>query len=133
MNKTTASSVLFALLGACTLNSCIWLPIQQQFTRDQYPGERPPMVIAEVNGKPAHNNWLKVDQHMLPPAAHQITDIEKASDGLPLGIPSEFSNIVISPYHPHYQLDYTNIPVGSKVWDPYTGKPFYIGRTYTFN
>lgn len=133
MNKTSATSVILALLGACTLSSCIWQPIQQQFTRDQYPGQRPPSVISEVNGKPAHTNWLKVDEHMLPPASYQIEKIENAPDGLPYGIPSEFSNIVISPYYPYYQLDYTNVPVGSKVWDPYTRKPFYISRTYTFN
>lgn len=133
MNKTSTTSILITLLGACALSSCIWQPIQQQFTRDQYPGQRPPAVITEENGKPAHNNWLKVDEHMLPPASHQTTNIKKADDGLPLGIPSEFSNIVISPYYPHYQLDYTDVPVGAKVWDPYTRQPFYIGRTYTFN
>ncbi len=132
MNIRT-TGILLAALSSSLLPSCIWQPIVQQFTRDTYPGERPPMVIADVNGKPASENWLKVDETMLPPAAHMTSHIDKAADGIPYGIPSEFSDIVISPYEPHYQLDYTDVPVGSKVWDPYTRKPFYISRTYTFN
>ena len=34
MNKTSTTSILITLLGACTLSSCIWQPIQQQFTRE---------------------------------------------------------------------------------------------------
>lgn len=132
MNIRT-SIILLAALSSSVLPSCIWQPIMQQFTRDTYPGTRPPMVIADVNGKPASENWLKIDDTMLPPAAHMTSDIKRASDGIPYGIHSEYSDIVISPYEPHYQLDYTDIPVGSKVWDPYTRKPFYISRTYTFN
>ncbi|MBR5888206.1 MAG: hypothetical protein IKZ07_08360 [Akkermansia sp.] len=121
------------VLGCTLLSSCIWQPIIQNFTRDQYPGPRPPMVIADKDGSPASNKWLKVDDNMLPPSTHIIGSLEYAEDGLPYGLTSEFSNVVISPYAPHYQLDYTGIEVGSKVWDPYTRKAFYIKRTYTFN
>lgn len=91
------------------------------------------MVIADLNGKPAKQTWLTVDEHMLPLSTSNLGKIEYAQDGLPYGLTSEFSNIVISPYAPHYQLDYTGVKVGSKVWDPYTRKPFYIKRAYTFN
>jgi hypothetical protein len=91
------------------------------------------MVIADKDGKPAHTNWLKQDEFMLPPSSHLTRQIDTADDGIPYGIPSEYSNVIISPYAPHYQLDYTGISVGDKVWDPYTKKPFYISRTYTFN
>ncbi len=129
-NKTI---ITIAILGCSMLSSCIWQPIMQTFTRDQYPGERPPMVILDVDGKPASNNWQQVDEDVLPPSSHMNGRITHADDGIPYGLTSEFSNIVISPYEPHYQLDYTGVPVGSKVWDPYTRKPFYIKRAYTFN
>ena len=129
-NKTI---ITIAILGCSMLSSCIWQPIMQTFTRDQYPGERPPMVILDVDGKPASNNWQQVDEDVLPPSSHMNGRITHADDGIPYGLTSEFSNIVISPYEPHYQLDYTGVPVGSKVWDPYTRKPFYIKRHYTIN
>ena len=129
-NKTI---ITIAILGCSMLSSCIWQPIMQTFTRDQYPGERPPMVILDVDGKPASNNWQQVDEDVLPPSSHMNGRITHADDGIPYGLTSEFSNIVISPYEPHYQLDYTGVPVGAKVWDPYTRKPFYIKRAYTFN
>ncbi|MBR5895532.1 MAG: hypothetical protein IKZ13_08325 [Akkermansia sp.] len=129
-NKTI---ITIAILGCSMLSSCIWQPIMQTFTRDQYPGERPPMVILDVDGKPASNNWQQIDEDVLPPSSHMNGRITHADDGIPYGLTSEFSNIVISPYEPHYQLDYTGVPVGSKVWDPYTRKPFYIKRAYTFN
>ena len=58
MNIRT-SIILLAALSSSILPSCIWQPIMQTFTRDTYPGTRPPMVIADVNGKPASENWLK--------------------------------------------------------------------------
>ena len=122
-----------AVFASVMLSSCIWQPIMQNFSRDEYPGPRPPMVILDNNGKPASNNWLKADENMLPLSTHVSSSMEHAEDGLPYGLNSEFSNIVVSPYAPHYQLDYTGVNVGSKVWDPYTRKPFYIKRTYTFN
>ncbi|MDO5470857.1 MAG: hypothetical protein Q4F38_06110 [Akkermansia sp.] len=132
MNKRTLSLVL-ALLSCGMLSSCIHQIFIQKFTRDEYPGTRPPMVIPDAGGKPAHTNWQKEDEFMLPPSSHLTRKIDTASDGIPYGLPSEFSNIITSPHAPHYLLDYTGIPVGSKVWDPYTRKPFYISRTYTFN
>ena len=131
--KTHKRLLTLTLLGSCMLSSCIWQPFIQKFTRDDFPGARPPMVIADVNGKPAKQNWLKADEHMLPLSTSRLGQIEHAEDGIPYGLTSEFSNIVISPYAPHYQLDYTGVKVGSKVWDPYTRKPFYIKRAYTFN
>lgn len=131
--KTRKCLLLLTLLGCNMLSSCIWQPFLQTFTRDEFPGARPPMVIADINGKPAKQTWLTVDEHMLPLSTSNLGKIEYAQDGLPYGLTSEFSNIVISPYSPHYQLDYTGVKVGSKVWDPYTRKPFYIKRAYTFN
>ena len=131
--KTRKRLLSLTLLSSSMLSSCIWQPFIQTFTRDNFPGARPPMVIADANGKPAKQNWLTVDEHMLPLSTSNLGKIEYAEDGLPYGLISEFSNIVISPYAPHYQLDYTGVKVGSKVWDPYTRKPFYIKRAYTFN
>ena len=132
MNKRTVSLILTLVTGSM-LSSCIWQPVIQKFTRDEYPGNRPPMVIADKDGKPAHTNWLKQDEFMLPPSSHLTRQISTAEDGIPYGIPSEYSNVIISPHAPHYQLDYTGVAVGAKVWDPYTKKPFYISRAYTFN
>ncbi len=131
--KTRTFILTLATLCTATLSSCIWQPIMQNFSRDEYPGPRPPKVIPDENGKPAGNNWLKADENMLPLSTKVSNSLEYAEDGLPYGLTSEFSNVVISPYAPHYQLDYTGVPVGTKVWDPYTRKPFYIKRTYTFN
>lgn len=122
-----------AALCALTLSSCIFQQIAGNFTRDVYPGERPPHVIADNNGQPATQNWAKIDPDALPPAGALSGYNKTADDGLPYGLPCEFSGIVTSPYAPHYQLDYTNAKVGDKVWDPYTRKPFYIPRLYTFN
>ena len=69
----------------------------------------------------------------LPPSGHLDGRIEYAEDGLPFALPCEFSNVLVSPYEPHYQLDYTNSKVGDKVWDPYTKKAFYIPRFMTIN
>ena len=122
-----------AAFSAMTLSSCIFQQVAGHFTRDVYPGERPPHVIADNNGQPASNDWIKIDPNALPPAGALINRIETAADGLPYGLPCEFAGVITSPYAPHYQLDYTNAKVGSKVWDPYTRKPFYIPRLYTFN
>ena len=119
----------------CTLgfSSCIFQQIASNFIRDEYPGERPPHVIADVDGKPESQNWAKVNPYDLPPSGHLNGRIEYAEDGLPYGLPCEFSNILVSPYEPHYQLDYAKCSVGDKVWDPYTRKPFYIPRFMTIN
>lgn len=124
------STILAATAAAFTLNSCIIKQGVEVFIRDTYPGERPPMVITDP-GKSA--TWLKPAENVLPPSSHIQGRIRHADDGIPYGLTSEFSNIVVSPYDPHYQLDYTGIKVGAKVWDPYTRKPFYIPRSYTFN
>ena len=120
-----------AVLGACTMSSCIYQIFIQQFTRDVYPGERPPHVINDVNGAPASQSWLKTDPIALPPSGNELNKIKYASDGLPYGIPSNFAGIVISPHAPNHQLDCTNCNPNQKVWDPYARKPFYIPRTYT--
>ena len=56
------------LLGSLSLSSCIIQQTVGMFIRDEYPGERPPMVIEDVNGQPASQNWLKIDPTMLPPS-----------------------------------------------------------------
>lgn len=129
--RTTVAAI--ALLGALILPSCLFQQMAGAFIRDEYPGERPPSVIADVNGKPASQKWLKVDPDVLPPSGLIRGRIRTASDGIPYGLTSEFSNVVVSPYEPHYQLDYTGVDVGAKVWDPYTRKPFYIPRVFTVN
>lgn len=122
-----------ALLCSSTLSSCIFSQIIGSFERDPYPGERPPHVITDNNGTPSSTNWITVNPYDLPPSGHVTKKIDTAADGIPYGLPCEFSNIIVSPYEPHYQLDYTGANVGAKVWDPYTRKPFYIPRLYTFN
>ena len=116
-----------------SLNSCIFQQIAEKFVRDEYPGERPPHVIADAEGKPASTAWVKVNPYDLPPSGHLNGRIEYAEDGLPYALPCEFSDILVSPYEPHYQLDYAKAKVGDKVWDPYTRKPFYIPRFMTIN
>lgn len=126
-------SILAFVALSCTLSSCIVQQIAGNFTRDVYPGTRPPHVIADVDGKPASQSWIQVKDTDLPPAGAVARTIRTAPDGLPYGLPCEFSDIIVSPYAPHYQLDYSSSQVGEKVWDPYTRKPFYIPRLYTFN
>ena len=127
--------ILPILAAFCTLslNSCIFQQIAEKFVRDEYPGERPPHVIADAEGKPASTAWVKVNPYDLPPSGHLHGRIEYAEDGLPYALPCEFSDILVSPYEPHYQLDYAKAKVGDKVWDPYTRKPFYIPRFMTIN
>ncbi len=128
-------SVQLLFTATCTLflTSCIFQQVANNFIRDEYPGERPPHVIEDNNGKPASNRWITVNPTDLPPSGHLNGKVEYAEDGLPYSLPCEFSNVLVSPYAPNYQLDYSNSKVGSKVWDPYTRKPFYIQRHYTFN
>lgn len=128
--------LIFPIIAAfCTLSlsSCIFQQIAEKFIRDEYPGERPPHVIADAEGKPASTAWIKVNPYDLPPSGHLNGRIEYADDGLPYALPCEFSDILVSPYDPHYQLDYAKANVGDKVWDPYTRKPFYIPRFMTIN
>ncbi len=122
-----------ALASTLGLSSCIFQQAVMAFVRAEYPGTRPPMVIADVDGKPASNKWIAVSTNDLPPSSLVQTELSYGEGNIPYGINSEFSNIVVSPYEPHYQLDYTGIEVGTKVWDPYTRKPFYIPRAYSFN
>ncbi len=123
-----------ALASTLGLSSCIFQQAVMSFVRAEYPGTRPPMVIADVNGNPASNNkWIAINANDLPPSSLVQSEISYGDGNIPYGISSEFSNIVISPYSPHYQLDYTGVSVGAKVWDPYTRKPFYIPRAYSFN
>ena len=124
---------ILAAFYTLSLNSCIFQQIAEKFVRDEYPGERPPHVIADAEGKPASTAWVKVNPYDLPPSGHLNGRIEYAEDGLPYALPCEFSDILVSPYEPHYQLDYAKAKVGDKVWDPYTRKPFYIPRFMTIN
>lgn len=133
MKAQRIAAVFAALLCCTTLSSCLFSQMAQKFQRDTYPGERPPHVILDNNGKPASNNWLQVDPYTLPASGALIEHSKTADDGIPYGLPSEFSDIIVSPYAPYYQLDYSGCSVGEKVWDPYTRKPFYIRRHYTFN
>lgn len=126
-------SILLAAICSLSFSSCIVQQVADKFIRDEYPGERPPHVIADVNGKPASQNWIKVNPYDLPPSGHLEGRVEYAEDGLPYALPCEFSNILVSPYEPNYQLDYSKSNVGDKVWDPYTRKPFYIPRFMTIN
>lgn len=133
MNPRRLLLPFVAAITAVSLSSCIFQQIASNFIRDEYPGERPPHVIADAEGKPASDNWIKVNPYDLPPSGHLDGRIEYAEDGLPFALPCEFSNVLVSPYEPHYQLDYTNSKVGDKVWDPYTKKAFYIPRFMTIN
>lgn len=126
-------TALAALLCCSTLSSCIFSAIADSFSRIEYPGERPPHVIADNNGTPASGQWLQAERYGLPLAGSLRDKIKTAADGLPYGLPCEFSDIIVSPYEPHYQLDYRGTKVGAKVWDPYTRKAFYIPRLYTVN
>ncbi|MBQ4594479.1 MAG: hypothetical protein IJA81_07585 [Akkermansia sp.] len=133
MNKRIITLAV-ALLGLSSLSSCIIYQGVQAFVRDEYPGERPAMVIKDVNGKPASQKWRSIPSDYLPPSSFLDTNnISKGPDGIPYGLTSEYSNVIISPYYPHHHLDYTGCKPGEKVWDPYTRKPFYIKRAYTFN
>ncbi len=134
MMKKHILNLSLALTGICVLNSCLIYQGVQAFVREEYPGTRPPMVIKDVDGKPANQNWLKSPSDMLPPSSYiSAKNVSKASDGTPYGMTTEYKDIIISPHYPHHKLDYTGFSAGDKVWDPYTRKPFYIKRTYTFN
>lgn len=133
MNIRHIAIAMAATGCALSLSSCIFQQVHDNFTRAAYPGERPPHVIADINGQPASTNWLKEDPNALPAAGALLGRIENAADGIPYGLPCEFAGIITSPYEPHHQLDYSKASVGDKVWDPYTRKPFYIPRLYTFN
>ncbi len=133
MNKRRLLITCLAALSVVSLSSCVVQQIADKFIRDEYPGERPPHVIADNGGKPASENWIKVNPYDLPPSGHLDGRVEYAADGLPYALPCEFSNILVSPYEPYYQLDYSKSKVGDKVWDPYTRKPFYVPRFMTIN
>lgn len=128
--------ILKTLLAAgflLTLTSCLFRQAAMFVVRDEYPNERPPMVIADINGKPAHQRWEKLDAEALPPPYHMRKTPRYAEDGIPYGLSTGYSDIVASPYDPYMMLDYRGVKVGSKVWDPYTRKPFYIPRVYKVN
>ncbi len=128
--------ILTTVALACTLglSSCLFQQAVMAFVRTEYPGQRPPMVIADVDGQPAADaKWIAADPDALPASSLFDTELTYGEGNIPFGIVSEFSNVVISPHSPNNQLDYTGVSAGTKVWDPYTRKPFYIPRTYTFN
>ena len=133
MNARRILMLILAVGCTATLNSCIFQQIASRFVRDVYPGDCPPHVIADINGKPEHTRWIKANPNDLPPSGYLHGKVEYAEDGLPYSLPCEFSDILVSPYAPNYQLDYTNCEAGQKVWDPYTRKAFYINRHYTIN
>ncbi|MFI3242666.1 MAG: hypothetical protein R3Y56_00270 [Akkermansia sp.] len=120
---------------ACLCSSCLIQQAVEVFIRNEYPGELPPAVIQDVNGKPASNKWLSADPNALPTPQNLLknTSIEYAEDGIPYCFTSEFSDVLVSPYHPYHQLSYKGLSGGTKVWDPYTRKPFYITRVHTIN
>lgn len=130
---------ILPLITACTFaslcSSCLIQQAVEVFVRNEYPGQLPPSVILDVNGKPASNAWLKVDPHALPAPQNLLKDLHVtyAEDGIPYGFTSEFSNVLVSPYPPYHQLSYKGISGGSKVWDPYARKPFYVKRVHTIN
>lgn len=128
-----AKTLAIAMLCATALSSCIHQLVIQSVTREAYPGDRPPHVIADNNGTPAGGKWLANDPAALPPSSSEIEKIKYHADGLPYGIPSNYAGIITSPYSPYNVLDCQNTKPNQKVWDPYTRKPFYIPRTYTFN
>ena len=127
-------SILVILATSLMLPSCIVSQAVEFWYRDEYPGQRPPSAIADAGGKPAFQKWIKKDNELLPPPSRLIDNtVSYSADGTPYGFTSEFSNIVVSPYSPHYVLDYTRFSGGDKVWDPYSRKPFYIPRIHTIN
>ncbi len=130
--KTRIILLAIAATATLSLDSCVQ-QVAAKFVRNEYPGPRPTAVIRDVNGQPASNKWLQSDPNSLPPSSLINTNVKYGAGNIPYGIISEYSNIVVSPYAPHNQLDYTGVKVGEKVWDPYTRKPFYIPRSYTVN
>ncbi len=125
---------LAAAAMALSLSSCIQQVIGA-FVRDEYPAGKLPHVIAsDAKGNPAGSNWLSISSSDLPPSSIITSGkIEYGAGNIPYGLTSPYSNVVNSPYEPYYELDYSNSKPGQKVWDPYTRKPFYIPRTFTFN
>lgn len=128
-------SLLTLSLLAGLSSSCIIQQTVEMFIRAEYPGELPPTVIVDVNGKPAHSKWLKVDLDALPVPQEmkKNREVEYAPDGTPYSFVSEYENVLVSPYDPYHQLSYKGIEPGTKVWDPYARKPFYIKRSISFN
>lgn len=132
--KNKFITAILAAMAVSTLSSCLIYQGVKAFVRDDYPGDRPAKVIKDVNGKPASQSWKSVPSDYLPPSSNiSTTSISKADDGIPYGINSEYEDIILSPHYPHHLLDYRGFAPGDKVWDPYTRKPFYISRSYTFN
>ena len=70
MNARRLILPLAAAFCTLSLSSCIFQQIASNFIRDTYPGERPPHVIADVDGKPASEKWIKVNPYDLPPSGH---------------------------------------------------------------
>ncbi len=132
-NNKTIALILGSLCVMSTMSSCIISQAVEVFVRPAYPGPLPPSVIADSNGRPLNPKWLSIDTDTLPAPSRILGDIELATDGLPYGFTSEYSNIVISPYAPHNPLNYKNFNGGEKVWDPYTRKAFHIPRIHTIN
>lgn len=123
---------LLALSAAVCLSSCVW-QLAQCFVREEYAGNAP-HVIADKDGQPASRAWLPLSPDALPaPHAVQSGPASYGPGGIPYGYNSSYQNIVISPYPPYRQLNYKGFSSGSRVWDPYTRKPFYIPASYTIN
>jgi len=133
MNKTIALLSLF-FSTTIILPSCIG-QIYDVFVREDYPGPRPAHVIADINGKPAHTRWKKIDKESLPAPSSIVLNqaTTYAEDGLPYAFTSSFTYILTSPYAPYNQLSYNGFSGGDLVWDPYTKKAFYIPRIHTIN
>ncbi len=118
---------------ALGLSSCVQQAVNA-FVRAEYPaGDLPHVIPSDAQGKPVSNNWRQIPAGSLPPSSLMSTDVSYGEGNIPYGIRSRYSDVVNSPYPPHYELDYSKARVGDKVWDPYTRKPFYIPRSYTFN
>ena len=121
-------------VGSLSLSSCVWQIVTSTMVRPEYPGTRPPHVIADIGGKPASNKWVSVNPDDLPPpSSFSPHRIDKAPDGTLYGEASRYSDIVLSPHAPYYLLDCRGCRPGDRVWDPYTRKPFTMPRAYTFN
>lgn len=129
MKFMTRIPAAVSLISALCLQSCVW----QYFMRDEYSGTAP-HVIADNNGKPASQAWLSIPEDALPASlAEQRDSLSYGAAGIPYGFRSGYKDIVISPYAPHRYLNYSGVPTGSRVWDPYNRKPFYIPSSYTLN
>ncbi len=130
--RKTIALVLASLGVMTTMSSCIISQAVGVFVRKEHPGTLP-SVIRDAQGRPVNPKWLNVDHDSLPAPSSLTGEVDFATDGIPYGMTSEYSYVVVSPYKPNNLLSYKGFQGGDKVWDPYTRKAFYIPRTHTIN